>query len=377
MKKILPLILLLLTLATGLKAQSLLLYNGDDPIGNGSELYINYGPEHDPVELSLIVLNNSNNGLDVKVRHTDLSLVEGTSANVCWGASCYPPFVYETPEAVRMDAGTTNSTFRGDYTHGGALGTSRVMFSFFDVNNPADSTWIIVNYTIANIAANSFEVTYAGSVITNNQEITIQNEPNHDPSEIAAIVKNINTIGVNAKVRKYDLSLLENTSSNICWGPSCYPPFVFDTPEAVNLASGASDESFRGDYTHGGVQGASKVRFTVYNVDNANDTLSFVVNYIIGYVGVDDFTVSNPEVSAAFPNPATSSISFNYRLPSSSTGAKVKITSLLGTVVDEIILDKTEGKANINVSNLKNGIYFYSLMLNNSAAITRKFVVKR
>ncbi|MFZ2872675.1 T9SS type A sorting domain-containing protein, partial [Zavarzinia sp.] len=160
-------------------------------------------------------------------------------------------------------------------------------------------------------------------------------------------------------------------------GPSCYPPFVFDTPEAVLLASGATDNSFRGDYVHGGVQGSSRVRFTVYNVDNPNDTLSYVVNFTVCYVGIGDVVINTPEISNAYPNPASGNVSFDYKLPASSKNAGIKVTNLLGTVIEEIALEKTEGKASINVSNLKNGIYFYSLMINNSSTTTRKFVVKR
>lgn len=367
----------LLIFTLGLQAQSLWLYEGENAIANGSEVTVVSAPDHDPVELSLIVLNNSGNGMDVKVKRTDLSLVTGTTANFCWGTACYPPFVYESPESVRIDPGTSNSSFRGDYTHSGTLGTSRILFSFFDINNPSDSTWIIVNYTIANVADHSFEITHNDVVVVNDQEISVLSEPIHDPSEIYALVKNINTIPVSVKVRKYDLSLIPNTSSNICWGPSCYPPFVYDTPEAVNMDSGATDNTFRGDYTHGGVQGSSRVRFTFYNTANLDDTLSFIVNFTVGYVGLPEVAINTPEISNAYPNPAASNINFDYKLPATITRASIKVTNLLGTIIDNVVLEKTEGKISLNVNNLKNGIYFYSLMINNSATTTRKFVVKR
>lgn len=377
MKNCILFALFALLTAGSLKAQSLLLFKGEDPIGNGSEINVVNAPDHDPVELSLIVSNPTANGMEVKVKRTDLSLVNGTSANFCWGTACYPPFVYESPESVRIDAGTSNSSFRGDYTHGGNLGTSRVLFTFFDSGNPADSTWIVVNYVIANIASQSFEVTYNGGLLSNDQQISVLYEPSHDPVEVMADVKNINTVPVSVRVKKYDYKLLENTSANICWGPSCYPPFVYDTPEAVIIESGATDNTFRGDYTHGGVQGTSVIRYTFYNTENPSDSLSFLVSYTIGYVGVDDVVVTDPEISNAYPNPASSTVGFDYVLPQSSEKATIRVTNLLGTIIDVITLDKTSGKATLDVSNLKNGIYFYSLMINNSAKYTRKFVVKR
>jgi len=377
MKKILLFSAMIFLAVISLKAQSLLLFEGENAIGNGSEVTVIATPDHDPVELFLIVSNGSVNSMDVKVRRTDLSLISGTNANFCWGTSCYPPFVYESPESVRLDAGASNSSFRGDYTHSGNQGTSRVLYSFFNVGDPADSTWIIVNYTVANVADHSFELTYNGAPLVNDQEISVQYEPSHDPVEVSALVKNINTVPVSVRVKKYDVKILDNTSSNICWGPSCYPPFVYDTPEAVVMASGATDDSFRGDYTHGGVQGTSSVRYTVYNIDNPNDSLSFLVNYSIGYVGIGEVTANIPDISNAYPNPASSGVNFDYTMPAGTGKASIRVTNLLGTIIDEVVLDKTSGKANLNVSNLKNGIYFYSLIINNSARITRKFVVKR
>jgi|GEM_PF-573292 len=377
MKKNILLTQLLLVAFLGLNAQSLLLSHEGNFIGNGSEIYISSSPGIDPVDVPLVVLNNSSSQIEIKVHKTDLQLVSGANSSMCWGTSCYPPFVIETPESVILGSGQENSSFRGDYTHFGITGTSRVLFSFFNVNNPADSTWLIVNYQIANLLDHSFEVTHNGSVIANDDEISLLFEPGHDPAEIATVVKNINAVSVNTRVKKYDLSLIEGTNSNICWGPSCYPPFVFDTPEAVLLASGATDESFRGDYTHSGIQGTSKVRFTIYNVDNPNDSLSFVVNYTVGYVGIPETVLVNAELGNAYPNPVVSTLNVDYKLVQGTSKAFLRISNLLGTTIAEVNLNKTEGKASMDVSNLKNGIYFYSLMINNSAAITRKFVVKR
>jgi hypothetical protein len=376
MKRIL--LALIAVMAFGLlHAQSLQLFKDGAAVPHGSELTVVNSPDHDPAELILTVLNNSTSAMDVLVRKTDLDLVSGTNSNICWGVNCFPPFVYETPESVRLSPGETNESFRGDYTHGGAEGTSTVLFSFFDASNPADSTSVFVHFVVATTLENSFELTYNGNVIANDTEITLQYEPSHDPAEIPVLVKNINSVPVSAKFRKYDIGLLNLTSSNICWGPACYPPFVFDTPDAVSINPGETDATFRGDYTHGGVQGTSAVVFTIYNVDNPNDTVSFKVNFIIGYLGVDKPLAKTARLSNAYPNPATGSTVIDYTLPAGTTSASIRISNLLGNEMREYQLGNSEGKVTVDVSSLSNGVYFYTLTVNNSAVSTRKFVVNR
>ena len=97
----------------------------------------------------------------------------------------------------------------------------------------------------------------------------------------------------------------------------------------------------------------------------------------MGHLGIDANAKAGASISNVYPNPATSASYVDYKLPKSVIGASLRINNLLGVTVMEIPLDRTEGKATINVSNLKEGIYFYSLIVNNSATHTRKFVVKR
>lgn len=81
------------------------------------------------------------------------------------------------------------------------------------------------------------------------------------------------------------------------------------------------------------------------------------------------------DFSAAYPNPASVSTSLEYNIPSGSYG-KIMLRNLLGKVVREINLDKTEGRVVISTNDLKDGLYFYSALLNNKVELTRKLVIK-
>ena len=190
-------------------------------------------------------------------------------------------------------------------------------------------------------------------------------------------VFNVATTAKNVKVRKYDFNLVEGSTSSICWA-SCYQPNVFETPEPILIEPGTFSPNFTGDLSYGAIQGTSTVKFVFFDIDNSQDSSFVVINFIIGTLGVNNpAAIKSATVSNAYPNPAVSATNIDYRLPSGVSNAKIKINTLLGTTIREISLSNSEGKAQVDVTNLPNGIYVYTLFVNNSAVATRKFVVQR
>lgn len=188
---------------------------------------------------------------------------------------------------------------------------------------------------------------------------------------------------MNVKVRKYEIAMLPAIDPEIgygltmCWA-QCYPPNVFEVPMELQIGPNGVCPNFEGDLTYpAGTLGTVTVKFVFFDIDNPKDTSFVMVNYNIGNVGLKENQFSRAVVSNAYPNPATTTVYFDYKVPASAPSAKIKVSNLLGTTVNVIDLSSKEGKATLNVSDLKNGVYFYSLMINNSAAVTRKFVVNR
>lgn len=238
----------------------------------------------------------------------------------------------------------------------------------------------VFSLVMGSISAQSLELTYNGDVVTNDQEITLLVDPfdvETNPAAVYIVVKNTSAAPLGVMVRKYDVRLVEETSVSFCWAGSCYAPSTYLSPEAMRIESQGTTEDFHGDYYHNSIQGTSVARFTFFNEDNPGDSTSVVINYIVGYLGIDKNTASAVTISNLYPNPATSASFVDYKLPKSVANASLRVSNLLGVTVMEIPLNRNEGKATINVSNLKEGIYFYSLIVNNSATHTRKFVVKR
>lgn len=201
--------------------------------------------------------------------------------------------------------------------------------------------------------------------------------PSYGFGSIGLDVFNNSSTAKNVKVKKYDLSLADSTTSNICW-VACYPDWTYITPDPLLIEPGSFTPNFTGDLTYRSIQGLSTVKFVFFDIENETDSSFVTINFIVGTLGVNNpAAIKSATVSNAYPNPAVSATNIDYRLPSGVSNAKIKINTLLGTTIREISLSNSEGKAQVDVSNLSNGIYVYTLFVNNSAVATRKFVVQR
>lgn len=81
------------------------------------------------------------------------------------------------------------------------------------------------------------------------------------------------------------------------------------------------------------------------------------------------------DISPAYPNPASTSTTLEYMIPDGANG-KLLLRNLTGNLVREVNLEKSAGKIVINTFDLKEGLYFYSVLLNNRVELTRKLMVR-
>jgi hypothetical protein len=119
------------------------------------------------------------------------------------------------------------------------------------------------------------------------------------------------------------------------------------------------------------------VIYTFYDERNPEEKYVFTVNYkydpeasIVDYNSVEVF-------SNAYPNPANNTVSFDYNMPYDANSASVAIYNMMGQEVVRQDLNLGGSRADINVSDLNEGVYFYSLIVNNQTVKTNKFVVSR
>jgi hypothetical protein len=129
----------LMTLVSGLCAQSFTLSDSLGPIQNNYTKAINGEPGDDYLKTYAFVTNNSNLTLDVKVKKVEFIMVPGTMSTFCWG-SCYPPNIFVSFDSIPIGPGQTNYfDFTGEYYPSMTTGSSLIRYVFFDKDNPADT----------------------------------------------------------------------------------------------------------------------------------------------------------------------------------------------------------------------------------------------
>lgn len=192
-------------------------------------------------------------------------------------------------------------------------------------------------------------------------------------------VKNISSQTINVYCKKVEVAMMDSVETTMCWAGGCYPSFVNVSPNGAPMTAGQVVTDFVGHYGtttgHGFKSGESRVRWVFFNEANPNDSVYLIVKYTSYPLGVDEKNAHSGMLSAAWPNPASSSANFNYTVPAGSPGMII-VRNLVGA---EVLAEQAEpgsGTLTINTAGLSDGIYFCSLVLEGKINQTRKLVVR-
>lgn len=117
--------------------QDLVLKYGEQIVNNDT-IYLNGTKSTELIEFRLSVTNNRSTSVALKLRKTEIFVVEGAECSFCWG-ECYTPAVNVSPMIITIQPGVTDrNSFIGDYRPFEMEGTSIVRYTFF---NPADTSY--------------------------------------------------------------------------------------------------------------------------------------------------------------------------------------------------------------------------------------------
>ena len=199
---------------------------------------------------------------------------------------------------------------------------------------------------------------------------------------------NVRNITNNNIVIKCDRVILEQSHSdamyppenNVCTGESCYPSFMNNID--IELSGNAEVEfaahflpAFDDTYTYPLEGSSMKVQYSFYtNTDD--EPVVLIVNFKYSTASVEDYSDARI-FSNAYPNPAKNMVSFDYNMPANTQTASVAIYNMMGQEVIKQELNLGDSRVNINVSDLTDGVYFYSLIVNNKTVKTNKLVVSK
>lgn len=106
-------------------------------------------------EYKVLFTNNLSTSKNINVKREILSAVSGVDQLLCWQICHGPGQNISIP--VQINAGETVNRFVAHYKPYQNFGTSSYLFTFFDVDNSADSVTLKINFTTGTLGFNKYE----------------------------------------------------------------------------------------------------------------------------------------------------------------------------------------------------------------------------
>lgn len=330
------------------------------------------------VSPELFVKNISARDVSVKIRVEEISAPEGTTNYFCGLGICFAPSVMETTNDFPVTAGQLigdEGVFTSHYQANNIEGDAVIRYTYFDVNNLNDT--ISVTYTFVGTPS------LAPIQLFDHHNIEILNGSLIDLSvldlsveEVSPefFVKNNTDQVMSLKCSRDVVDEVVGSENYFCTFGVCYTPTVGETTSALVLDADSlvdSDNAFTSHYAAYGNAGNTTVRYTIANIDNVNDSLSFSVAFT-GVTGIDDYINSNP--ISVYPNPASDFVKVNLQELNLNNG-RVEIYNALGTLCFEQKFSG-QGELSLDLSKLPKGVYLFRVESQGSYTSTSKLILR-
>ncbi|PWA04512.1 T9SS type A sorting domain-containing protein [Flavobacterium psychrotolerans] len=78
-----------------------------------------------------------------------------------------------------------------------------------------------------------------------------------------------------------------------------------------------------------------------------------------------------------YPNPAVDHVMVTYNADTIDATSKLIVTNMLGAIIQEVNLPARSNQMELSTSNLKSGIYFYTMTSNSKKSVTKKIVISK
>jgi hypothetical protein len=227
---------------------------------------------------------------------------------------------------------------------------------------------LILSWLTADLRAQSFEIGalqdvyqgYIGETVKVPVRLT-----NHTDKPITLVVRKVS-------------STLGGTQKNyFCPDNSCLDQKTEDV--VLRLEPRQTITDFQIALDAGLANGASSVKFAVFNRFNSSETLEFDLNFAVDERSSKEDIYASPHIIVhdVYPNPVADYAYVNYLKLNDDIEAKIIIHNILGNPIDEYKLPSDENRVKIRAEALTAGIYFYTLYLDNEGVMTRKLIVKK
>ncbi len=165
----------------------------------------------------------------------------------------------------------------------------------------------------------------------------------------------------------------------ICIGEQCFDPKRELAKIKLSLDPGEIVTDLYLEFEMGIVETMGSFDLFFVNVENIRETFIVEARYSVSNPDkkIDEFDYKEIKLSDVYPNPSGRVAQLDYQFKNPKVKAKITINSFIGNPIAEYELDPGRNSLSINVSDFKEGIYFYTLFLDNKNIVTKKLQIKK
>ena len=165
----------------------------------------------------------------------------------------------------------------------------------------------------------------------------------------------------------------------ICIGEQCFDPKRDLAKIKLSLHPGEIMTDLYLEFEMGIVETMGSFDLFFVNAENIRETFMVEARYRVSNPDskIDEFDYKEIKLSDVYPNPSSRVAQLDYRFNNPKVKAKITINSFIGNPIAEYELDPGRNSLSINVSDYKEGIYFYTLFLDNKNIVTKKLQIKK
>ncbi|MCX6283127.1 MAG: T9SS type A sorting domain-containing protein [Bacteroidetes bacterium] len=218
--------------------------------------------------------------------------------------------------------------------------------------------------------------TLSGTIVTNGSTVVLKRTLYDTTSDVLTELnlKNTSNATHDYKAIKRIINLTTPQKAYFCFAGGCFDTATI-SPTTLTLDGGQIQNNFSAHVNPNSGSGSSLVYYKFYNTKDGHDTIGIYFQTELWHLGINDLPNAQLELGTAYPNPANDKFTVSYKLRSAEP-ARLVLQNVLGLKVYEETLSGENGKVQVAVSSLPEGVYLYSLYMNGKSFSTKKLLVR-
>jgi len=214
---------------------------------------------------------------------------------------------------------------------------------------------------------------HEGEQIEPNAVITVEGNASEYETIVELDVENTCGNDLDVLVRRYEETMVPETSSAFCW-LVCFLPNVSLSPYPLTIAANSIlTNNFSGHYYPDGNEGVSTISYVFFDQNNPNDSVMVTVNYDCILLDVAENNLNIENAVKIYPVPAQNDITIE--LNSMYNEVDLQIMDITGSMVKEI--KHVKNGSSVMINDLANGLYLYRTFSDGNLLKTGRLVIRR